>query len=72
MKIEQQTKKFTPATITLETQEELDFFTEVFYRVGGNVIYRLFGSASDFVNQLKSVGGVIHDDDKSNGSVHIN
>lgn len=57
MKVEKKQKQFEPVIITLETQEELDFFASVFYNVGGKAATDLLGSACDIAGQLESVGG---------------
>lgn len=57
MKVTQEKSGFQPVTITLETQEELDVFTEVFYRVGGNRVRDTFGSANTIFKELTSLGG---------------
>ena len=36
MKVEKAETKFTPVVITLENQEELDFFAAVFGNIGGS------------------------------------
>lgn len=56
MKIES-TKKFTPVTITLESQDELDLFTTIFENVGGNVPVKVVGSTSTIPNHLRDAGG---------------
>jgi len=57
MKIEMKQKRFEPVTITLETQEELDFFTSVFYNVAGEAAIDTFGSTGYIMRQLESFGG---------------
>lgn len=57
MKVEKKQKQFEPVTLTLETQEELDFFTSVFYNVGGKAAVDLFGDTCYIAQQLKSLGG---------------
>lgn len=61
---------FEPVTITIESQEELDFFTEVFARVGGQKPVDLFGSTSVITRTLRELGGVRTN--TSEGDVHIN
>ena len=61
---------FEPVTITIESQEELDFFTEVFVRVGGQRAVDLFESTSTIPRKLQEMGGKrTH---TSEGDVHIN
>lgn len=57
MKVEMKQKRFEPVTITLETQEELDFFTSVFYNVAGEAAIDTFGSTGYIMRQLESFGG---------------
>lgn len=57
MKVEK-AKQFIPVTITLETQEELDVFTEVFHRVGGDKVVKVFGNTNHVVSALRAAGGV--------------
>lgn len=56
MKIEKKEKSFEPVTITLETQDELDLFYEVFRRVGGSIPLRIFGNTSATCNALNEQG----------------
>jgi hypothetical protein len=65
-------KSFDPITITLESQEELDIFTEVFDRVGGDLIRKVFGTTDFVVNQLKNAGGKNSDYANISGSIYIN
>lgn len=58
MKVENAKSEFQPVTITLQSQEELDIFTEVFYVVGGYRFRDVFGNTSTVVEMLRSKGGV--------------
>lgn len=64
-------KSFNPITITIESQEELDIFTEVFYRVGGDLMNKVFGSQRFVLDQLLNAGGR-HDKADATGSIYIN
>jgi len=57
MKIEKVKENFKPATITLEDQEELDMFTKIFTRVGGERFRDAFDGRSTIADMLRSVGG---------------
>lgn len=70
MKIENAKGEFQPVTITLESQEELDIFTEVFYRVGGHRFRDAFYNTSTVVQMLRSKGGV-SDEMNVTGSIVI-
>lgn len=73
MKIEKESDKlFVPVTITLETQDELDFFTQVFYRVGGTEFVKLFSNTSTVRSMLQENGGNLEKYDySSRGSIYI-
>jgi hypothetical protein len=71
MKIES-ADEFKPVIITLQSQEELDLFTEVFYRVGGHRFRDGFGGrTSTVVELLRSKGGNC-DQMNASGSIDIN
>jgi len=73
MKIEKAKKEFTPVTLTFETQAELDFFAEVFYRVGGSKVKEVFGEEETVYNLLADMGGYVNDEcPKTTGSIHVN
>lgn len=70
MKIEKKEAPFRPVTITLETQEELDFFTCMADRTGGEVAVRLYGSTWANAELLVRAGGNLNAY-RSEGSIHI-
>lgn len=71
MKIVKGKAKFEPVTLTLESQEELNIFTEVFYRVGGQGMVDVFGQAGYVYGLLSGAGGVSTDDDQTCGSIDV-
>jgi len=71
MKVESKVNEFNPVTITLETQEELDIFTEIFHRIGGDRFRKVFGNTSTIVSHLSKNGGVYEELDVE-GSIYIN
>lgn len=74
MKIEKKGKLFEPVTITLETQEELDIFAEIFFRIGGDKFLEVFGDTSAVLNGLldRGANGTDNIPNKVTGSIHIN
>lgn len=58
MKIESGKQEFTPVTLTIETQEELDYFTTVFENVGGKATVKIFQCTSTIPNKFRGLGGV--------------
>lgn len=73
MKIQGKDSVFKPVTITLETQEELDIFAEIFHRIGGVKFLKVFGNTSTVINGLLNQGA-LHPDDSPNevtGSIRI-
>ena len=72
MKFEKKQKQFEPVTVTLETEEELDFFTSVFFNVGGQAAVDIFGSTGYIVHQLQSLGGCSERyTTKTGGGLHL-
>lgn len=71
MKIVKGKAKFEPVTLTLESQEELNIFTEVFYRVGGQGMVDVFGRTGYVYGLLSDAGGVSTDDDQTCGSINV-
>lgn len=71
MKIKKVKKEFTPVTLTFETQAELDIFTEVFYRVGGQGMKRVFGRAGYVHELLSDVGGISTQDSETCGAIDV-
>lgn len=71
MKVEGKVNEFNPVTITLETQEELDIFTEIFHRIGGDKFRKVFGNTSTIVTRLTENGG-IYDELDVEGCIYIN
>lgn len=67
MKVEKVGQPFVPVVISLDSQEELDIFTEVFYRVGGN----RFSKYSSIYCNLKKLGGKVTDDGSVEGNIDL-
>lgn len=65
MKIQVKGNEFKPVTITLETQEELDIFAEIFHRIGGEKFLEVFGNTSAVMTGLMN-HGALHPDDSPN------
>ena len=71
MKIVKGDPTFKPVTLTLESQEELDVFTEVFYRVGGQKMVDVFGHTGYVYGLLQEAGGLATDDNETCGSINV-
>lgn len=71
MKIIKGKAAFEPVTITLESQEELDIFTEVFYRVGGQKMTEVFDSAGHVYALFEQAGGVTKEYSETYGSINV-
>ena len=72
MKIVKGKAAFEPVVLTLETQEEVDIFTEVFYHVGGQKVQDVFGEVGYVYRLLEKAGGTTTDTFNTYGSIHIN
>jgi len=71
MKIEKKETDFEPVTITLQSQDELDLFYQVFRQLGGDVPATLFGDAACVAHKLREQGAKIRDDWNLVGDIYI-
>ena len=62
MKIEKKEAAFEPVIITLQSQDELDLFYQVFLYLGGDLPAGLFGHAAYVARKLSSQGAQIRED----------
>ena len=71
MQIEKKEAAFEPVTITLQSQDELDLFYQVFLELGGDVPASLWGEASYAAQKLREQGAQIREDWNLVGDIYI-
>lgn len=71
MKIEKKEAAFEPVTITLQSQDELDLFYQVFRQLSGDIPASLWGTASHAAAKLREQGAEVRDDWDLIGDIYI-
>lgn len=69
MKIEKKEAAFEPVTITLQSQDELDLFYQVFRQLGGDIPASLWGTT--LAAKLREQGAEVRDDWDLMGDIYI-